>query len=92
MEIAVDSVWYSSTVGEGRVLLDGSNAVIALPELSSNQLAVVAANMDRRRLKQGLHTAKEESKTARKRKLLARLSAEASHTEAGGHLYSAGAW
>ena len=66
----------------GRVLLDASNAVITLPESSSNQLAVVAANMDRRRLKQGSRTAKEESKTARKRKSLARLSAEASHTEA----------
>ena len=76
----------------GRVLLDASNAVITLPESSSNQLAVVAANMDRRRLKQGSRTAKEESKTARKRKSLARLSAEASHTEAEGHLYSAGAW
>ena len=76
----------------GRVLLDASNAVITLPESSSNQLAVVAANMDRRRLKQGSHTAKEESKTARKRKSLAWLSAEASHTEAEGHLYSAGAW
>ena len=32
----------------GRVLLDASNAVITLPESSSNQLAVVAANMDRR--------------------------------------------
>ena len=70
--------------GGGRVLLDASNAVIALPESSSNQLAVVAANMDRRRIKQGLHTAKEESKTTRKGKSLARLSAEASHTEAGG--------
>ena len=66
--------------------------MIALPESSSNQSAVVAANMDRRRLKQGFHTTKEESKTTRKRKSLARLSAEASHTEAEGHLYSAGAW
>ena len=90
MEIAVAFGVVQFNCGGGRVLLDASNAVIALPESSSNQLAVVAANMDRRRLKQGLH--KEESKTTRKRKSLARLSAEASHTEAGGHLYSAGAW
>ena len=91
MEIAVAFGVVQLNCG-GRVLLDASNAVITLPESSSNQLAVVAANMDRRRLKQGSRTAKEESKTARKRKSLARLSAEASHTEAEGHLYSAGAW
>ena len=89
MEIAVAFGVVQFNCG-GRILLDASNAVIALPESSSNQLAVVAANMDRRRLKQGCHTAKEESK--RKRKSLARLSTEASHTEAEGHLYSAGAW
>ena len=60
--LRLHSVWYSSTVGGG-ILLGASNAVIALPDSSSNQLAVVAANMDRRRLKHGCHTAKEESKT-----------------------------
>ena len=33
--------------GGGRILLDACNAVIALAESSSNQLAVVAANMDK---------------------------------------------
>ena len=50
----------------GQVLLDVINAVINLPESLSSQFAVVTANMDRRRLRQGVETSKEKMKSSRK--------------------------
>ena len=77
----------------GQVLLDVTNAVIDLPEsLSSLLLAVVAAKMDRRRLRQGVEASKEETKSSRKRKALMSLQMETSRAESEGHVYSAGGW
>ena len=76
----------------GQVLVDAATAVLDLPESPNSQLAVVAASMDRRRIRQAIESAKAETKTNRKRKALTELHAQTANAESEGHLYSAGSW
>ena len=76
----------------GQVLVDAATAVLDLPESPNSQLAVVAASMDRRRIRQGIESAKPETKTNRKRKALTELHAQTANAESEDHLYTAGGW
>ena len=76
----------------GQVLVGADTAVLDLPESPNSQLAVVAASMDRRRITQGIESAKTETKTNGKRKALTELHAQTANAESEGHLYSAGGW
>ena len=72
----------------GRVLVEAADSVV--PGSSSAPLAAIAAKMDRKRIHQAVVAAKEETKTSRKRKALARLRADETLAADEGHLYRPG--
>ena len=74
-----------------QVLVDATEAVI--PQASSSrQLSVLADRMDTIRLRKADDSAKLETKSNRKRKVLLKMQAEAKKSEEEGHLYDPGAW
>ena len=70
------------------MLVEAADSVV--PGSSSAPLAAIAAKMDRKRIHQAVVAAKEETKTSRKRKALARLRADETLAADEGHLYRPG--